>query len=119
MLLQNFTGNDTKCEITFYIGEDMEPPIFVNYRLTRFYQNYQSYFLSRDGWELQGKPEDGTGCPGEARMGVTLTRTCDNENTLFENGIQTNTCKTLRPCGRAAYSYFSDKFRVKHKPNCT
>ena len=112
-------SNDTKCEITFFVGEDMEPPIFVNYRLTKFYQNYQSYFLSRDGWELQGRPEDGAGCPGDPRMGVQLTRNCVQDETLFENGIQTDTCKTLKPCGRAAYSYFSDKFVVKHKQNCT
>ena len=112
------SSNDTKCEITFYIGEDMEPPIYVNYRLTKFYQNYQSYFLSRDAWELMGKPDQSVGCPGDPRMGVQTTRTCESDKTLFENGIQTDTCKELKPCGRAAYSYFSDKFVVKHKQNC-
>ena len=84
----------TKCEINFMLVKT-EPPIFVNYRLTRFYQNYQSYFLSR--WMgTSGRPEDGTGCPGEARMVSHSPNMWQWEHTLRTEFRQTHA--KLRPC---------------------
>eukprot|EP00940_MAST-03C_sp_MAST-3C-sp2_P002681 g2681.t1 len=113
--------NETKstCHINFYVTEKLDAPIFVNYRLTKFYQNYQAYFLSRDAWELMGKHDSATGCPANSRMGIGQTKTCDTGRTLFENGVQTNDCKDLVPCGRAAYSYFSDTFEIVTPSACS
>ena len=81
-------GNATRSCFTINITSDMQPPVYVYYKLTNFYQNHRRYVKSRSDTELQG-------------VSSPATATCDP---LEKNDAG----QTYYPCGLIAASTFND-----------
>ncbi|OJJ30743.1 hypothetical protein ASPWEDRAFT_121391 [Aspergillus wentii DTO 134E9] len=93
---QRSTRNDTNatiCTLSFYIPEDIGPPVFMYYRLTNFYQNHRRYVQSLDLDQLKGKAVDNATINGSA---------CDPLT------VDPITNKAYYPCGLIANSLFND-----------
>ena len=82
----------------------MEPPIWLQYRLTNFYQNYNSYFMSRDSMQLRGMT-DSSECmlDGSGSVGIGVCSSGQH----------------LSPCGLFAQSLFNDSYQIVQQDNCT
>ena len=82
----------------------MEPPIWLQYRLTNFYQNYNSYFMSRDSMQLRGMT-DSSECmlDGSGSVGIGVS----------------SSGQYLSPCGLFAQSLFNDSYQIVQQDNCT
>ena len=75
------------CQLQFEIPDTIEPPVFLYYRLTNFYQNHRRYVKSFDAGQLSGQNNSPlSGCP--------------------PLDVQSN--KTIYPCGLIANSMFND-----------
>ncbi|KAJ1970439.1 alkylphosphocholine resistance protein lem3, partial [Dimargaris xerosporica] len=89
---------DNVCTLQFSLPKNLEPPVFLYYRLTNFYQNHRRYVKSLHADQLRGdaiqagtlESSSRTGCPPLATMQV--------------NGTQ----KIIYPCGLIANSMFND-----------
>ncbi|KAF8321425.1 putative LEM3 /CDC50 family transcription regulatory protein [Cantharellus anzutake] len=85
------------CRIRFNLPADLEPSVFLYYRLTNFFQNHRRYVKSLDKSQLKGNYRsasdlDGGNCKPLGKMRV--------------NG----TDKAIYPCGLIANSLFNDTF---------
>ncbi|KAG8937105.1 hypothetical protein FRC02_006305 [Tulasnella sp. 418] len=49
-------GQKSACTIRFDLPADLQPPVFVYYKLTNFHQNHRRYVQSLDVDQLKGKP---------------------------------------------------------------
>ncbi|KAJ6606611.1 cell cycle control protein [Mycena vulgaris] len=82
-----------QCIIEFTIPADIDPSIFLYYKLTNFFQNHRRYVKSLNSDQLKGK-------------GVS--------NTTLEGGdckpLATIGGKAIYPCGLIANSIFNDTF---------
>ena len=78
------------------------------YRLTSFYQNYNSYFSSRDSLQLMGENSDASTCAAVNsdynRIGVTE----ENCDPATDAG-----CEYMFPCGLISNSMFNDTFTLE------
>ncbi|KAL8726631.1 MAG: hypothetical protein Q9166_006590 [cf. Caloplaca sp. 2 TL-2023] len=83
------------CSIRFTIPHELEPPVFLYYRLTNFYQNHRRYVKSQDTNQLKGDA---------VPVGTISSSTCDP---LRLNDEKT---KPIYPCGLIANSLFNDSF---------
>ncbi|THV08082.1 transcription regulator [Dendrothele bispora CBS 962.96] len=82
-----------QCVLNFTVPIDLDPPVFLYYGLTNFYQNHRRYVKSLDSDQLRGRG-------GSAD---TLNKgDCDPLGSL--NG------KPIYPCGLIANSVFNDTF---------
>lgn len=81
--------------VNLTISEQMDPPIYLYYQLSNFYQNHRRYVKSRSDDQLRGREP----------MGVSDLSDCDP---LITNPMQNNSI--LYPCGLVANSFFNDKF---------
>ncbi|KAI9287159.1 CDC50/LEM3 family [Umbelopsis sp. AD052] len=79
-----------QCIIEFTVPQTMKAPIFINYRLTNFYQNHRQYIKSFNADQLMGHPVSAG----------SLGPDCDP---LRESGG-----KAVYPCGLIANSVFND-----------
>jgi hypothetical protein len=79
-----------QCIIDFTVPQTMKAPIFINYRLTNFYQNHRQYVKSFNADQLMGHAVDGG----------TVSSTCD------PLGRANN--KIVYPCGLIANSVYND-----------
>ncbi|OZJ02699.1 hypothetical protein BZG36_04602 [Bifiguratus adelaidae] len=79
----------TRCTLQFTIPQDLQPPVFIYYRLTNFYQNHRRYVKSYDANQLLGSavPAGSLSC-----------------NQLVSNDAG----KIYYPCGLIANSQFND-----------
>ncbi|OJK03323.1 hypothetical protein ASPACDRAFT_114350 [Aspergillus aculeatus ATCC 16872] len=82
----------TVCRLIFEIPDKLEPPVFMYYRLTNFYQNHRRYVKSLDIDQLKGKAVDNETISGGS---------CDPLK-LDPSG------KAYYPCGLIANSLFND-----------
>ncbi|RAK80115.1 CDC50/LEM3 family protein [Aspergillus fijiensis CBS 313.89] len=82
----------TVCRLIFEIPDKLEPPVFMYYRLTNFYQNHRRYVKSLDIDQLKGKAVDNETISGGS---------CDPLK-LDHSG------KAYYPCGLIANSLFND-----------
>ena len=80
------------CKVSITVDEFMEAPVMLYYEIQNFHQNYRRYFVSRDDYQLQGKPE-------KYRSSVTKDF-CEPLEKLGD--IQ------LNPCGLVANTLFND-----------
>lgn len=95
--IQNETSNDElvqTCVIQFNLPRDLDPPLFLYYRLTNFFQNHRKYVDSYDLEQLSG----------HAVKDKDVTDTCEP---LKHRRIG-NSDKLIYPCGLIANSYFND-----------
>ncbi|KAL8634627.1 MAG: hypothetical protein Q9228_007784, partial [Teloschistes exilis] len=53
---RNFTPQEpsTMCSLQFTVPHELDPPVFLYYRLTNFYQNHRRYVKSLDTNQLKG-----------------------------------------------------------------
>lgn len=88
--LSNLT---TVCSLLFHLPEALEPPVYLYYHLTNFYQNHRRYVQSLDYDQLKGIAVDNSTISGS---------TCDPLR------IDPDTGKAYYPCGLIANSMFND-----------
>lgn len=92
----NGTGN-----FTFTVESDLEPPIWIYYELSAFYQNHRRYVKSYSGLQLSNQ---------EHRPGAALdeiSRNCNPEEVRRGRGD-----RVLYPCGLVPLSIFNDTFAL-------
>jgi LEM3 (ligand-effect modulator 3) family / CDC50 family len=89
-------GSTTQCTIYFDIPEPIGPPVFLYYRLTKFYQNHRRYVSSLDTDQLKGVAVDNKTIKNSA---------CDPLTTDPVTG------KAYYPCGLIANSLFNDSIQ--------
>ncbi|KAJ9454159.1 ALA-interacting subunit 3 [Diplonema papillatum] len=141
--LRALSGCDPKCTkgITITIEETMEPPIFLYYKLTNFYQNHRRYAKSRSDKQLAGDSTNGevSDCPPVKNPG-TLTNEgwCQETLSTACADAMISTCETMTgdvctkstnrfpvgdltysPCGLVAWSTFNDSFTLVDSNNIT
>ncbi|KAL9004587.1 MAG: hypothetical protein Q9188_002596 [Gyalolechia gomerana] len=93
---RNYTTTEPspQCSIQFTIPHDLDPPVFLYYRLTNFYQNHRRYVKSLDTNQLKG----------DAVPGPTIENSnCDPLKVDSEK-------RPYYPCGLIANSLFNDSF---------
>lgn len=96
------TSEDTGLvyNVTIDIDQTMNPPIYLNYRLSHFFQNYRRYVRSYDATIMwSGDPGPGV----EACLPYTY------ENTVGANASEPYD-GAVNPCGQIAHSLFNDTF---------
>jgi len=92
------TTNATKpCVFNLTIPAQMDPTIYVYYRLDNFYQNHRRYARSRNDDQLDGVGPE-----------VSQFDSCDPLKFINDNG--TDLQNWLVPCGLIAGSVFNDSF---------
>ncbi|KAJ6484686.1 cell cycle control protein [Mycena sanguinolenta] len=82
-----------QCIIQFDVVSDMDPNVFLYYKLTNFYQNHRGYVKSLDSDQLQGKFVSA----GDLNKGSCKP-------------LATIDGKPIYPCGLIANSQFNDTF---------
>ncbi|KAL8747561.1 MAG: hypothetical protein Q9190_000600, partial [Brigantiaea leucoxantha] len=82
------------CTIQFPIPNKLDPPVFLYYRLTNFYQNHRRYVKSLDSDQLKGDAVSADSIKGGD---------CDPLETDDTN-------RPYYPCGLVANSQFNDTF---------
>ena len=93
-------GDGIACEVDLEIPDDMEPPIYVYYRLDNFFQNHRRFEDSLPLMQLRGL---GNG-EGEATK-------CSPQ--LYLDGDKN---KIIYPCGLVAWSFFNDTYSIRRAP---
>ncbi|KAL8814084.1 MAG: hypothetical protein Q9223_006664 [Gallowayella weberi] len=95
---RNYTPKDPTpmCSIQFTIPHELDPPVFLYYRLTNFYQNHRRYVKSLDTNQLKG----------DAVPSSTIASS--NCDPLRNDGSTPK--KPYYPCGLIANSLFNDSF---------
>lgn len=91
--LVNSTDDTQTCYVQFTLPRDLDPPIYLYYRLTNFYQNHRKFVESFDLSQIGGLAVSADG----------LTTDC-NPLRVDDNG------KPYYPCGLIANSFFNDTF---------
>ncbi|KAJ3047885.1 hypothetical protein HK097_011080 [Rhizophlyctis rosea] len=95
------------CTVRFEVDENFNPPVFLYYRLTNFYQNHRRYVKSFDTDQLKGT----------RKSSDKLSTNCDPLKTppegtwVMVNGVNTTSLSDAQyyPCGLIANSMFSDE----------
>ncbi|CAE6409057.1 unnamed protein product [Rhizoctonia solani] len=85
------TSSGIQCTIAFNVPADLEPPVFLYYRLTSFYQNHRRYVKSMDADQLKGT----------AVSASTLNGGDCKPLAILDD-------KIVYPCGLIANSMFND-----------
>ncbi|KAJ2682970.1 alkylphosphocholine resistance protein lem3 [Coemansia spiralis] len=96
---QRYDSEERVCTISFNLPKDLEPDVFLYYRLTNFYQNHRRYTKSFDVDQLKGK----TRSASDLNNGD-----CSPLDSHSENG---GPKKPYYPCGLIANSIFNDTIR--------
>lgn len=84
------------CSLQFTIPHELDPPVFLYYRLTNFYQNHRRYVKSQDADQLKG----------DAVSSGTIGSSNCNPLRLDDQK------KPYYPCGLIANSLFNDSFAM-------
>lgn len=88
----SFGDLEQTCYVQFNLPRDLKPPIYLYYKLTRFYQNHRKYVESYDVDQLGG----------HAISADDLSTDC--------KPLRSDSDKAIYPCGLIANSYFNDTF---------
>lgn len=106
-------GQGCRTLVRFKIPEKMDPPVYMYYKLTNFYQNHRRFAKSRSDKQLTG-----------ADVGKTDMADCDPLLTPGDTAGSGATPMTINgqatsygalkyaPCGLVAWSMFNDTFRL-------
>ncbi|KAJ1951949.1 alkylphosphocholine resistance protein lem3, partial [Linderina pennispora] len=92
---EKYDTDTNTCSIMFNMPKDLEPTVFLYYRLTNFYQNHRRYARSFDSDQLKGKHRSASDIKGGD---------CDPLDVQTINGVR----KPIFPCGLIANSMFND-----------
>jgi len=103
--------DEMPCFVDFEVPDDMEPPVYVYYKLTDYYQNHKLYVRSRDDEQLGG----GSKLPNDLE--------CDEKFSLSPPDVdifgvwsvadELDTMdNVVYPCGLVANSVFNDSFAI-------
>jgi len=103
------------CTINLNVTADMEPPIYMYYKLTRFYQNHRMYVKSRNDPQLAG----GTGFTPDDLAPTCKVAGSDSNvgwaradwDSDGEGGDLVS--NSVSPCGLIAFSMFNDSFQLQ------
>lgn len=98
--------NVPQCIIDFTVPQTMKAPVFINYRLTNFYQNHRQYIKSYNSDQLMGHSVNQAG----------VDSTC--------SPLGSSNGKIMYPCGLIANSVYNGKslnhffffFGLRQKP---
>lgn len=93
------------CVLTIDIEETMQPPIYIYYELTNFFQNHRRYVKSRSDVQLQGKVDYKIGDVEDCRDGGYLFRDPELPEPFVPGNVR-------NPCGLIAQSFFTDKIHL-------
>lgn len=102
------TSSGIQCNIEFDVPADLQPPVFMYYRLTNFYQNHRRYVKSMDADQLKGKAVsastlDGGDCKPLAVLDDKIVYPCGLiANSMFNDTIGNATL--LSPSGTYGFS---------------
>lgn len=88
----SFGDLEQVCQIQFTLPRNLQPPIYLYYKLTSFYQNHRKYVNSYDLEQLMGHAVD----KGD------LVSQCDP--------LKIRDDKIVYPCGLVANSFFNDTY---------
>ncbi|KAL9042349.1 MAG: hypothetical protein Q9180_000660 [Flavoplaca navasiana] len=99
---RNYTPEEPSqmCSITFNLPHELEPPVFLYYRLTNFYQNHRRYVKSQDTNQLKG---DAVSKEAIESSNCDPLRINNDEGTADRG-------RPFYPCGLIANSLFNDSF---------
>eukprot|EP00475_Leptophrys_vorax_P004667 TRINITY_DN12778_c0_g1_i1.p1 TRINITY_DN12778_c0_g1~~TRINITY_DN12778_c0_g1_i1.p1 ORF type:complete len:364 (+),score=25.91 TRINITY_DN12778_c0_g1_i1:141-1232(+) len=86
------------CSLAIKVTKRMDPPVYVYYQLTKFYQNHRRYVKSRSDSQLRG-----------VNISSSDFETCQPEAYLWDNQAY-----PIRPCGLIAWSQFNDSFSLSN-----
>mmetsp|Transcript_108218 Transcript_108218/g.186862 ORF Transcript_108218/g.186862 Transcript_108218/m.186862 type:complete len:393 (-) Transcript_108218:310-1488(-) len=105
-----------KCEewISIDIDKDMEPPVYMYYKLENFYQNHRRYAKSRSDTQLAGSSvsyNSISDCKPVRYKGELM------DQTQFEPNSDTGIRNIYAPCGLIGWSMFNDSFSVYMPPS--
>lgn len=89
-----FKNDTTICSLFFTLPNEIGPPVYFYYRLSKFYQNHRRYVKSMDLDQLKGK----------ALSNATINSGSCDPLRLNPDG------KAYYPCGLIANSLFNDTF---------
>jgi len=103
--------------VSFEIPETMDPPVFLYYELTGFYQNFRRLVDSRSDEQLSGGTQDcacrdNLACPPQEHVGQYHN---NGDWSLVFNDTSVKQAKDVPygPCGQMAYTMFNDSFVLK------
>jgi len=94
------------CNVSIVVSERMEPPIYLYYRLSNYYQNHRRYVRSRDDLQLKGTTV--------AFEDLAETDSCHYHvsNSSTDTDVDKHPANIINPCGLIAFSYFNDSFAL-------
>ena len=109
-------GDDVTCSVTMTVTEAMEPPIFLHYQLTNFFQNHRRYTTNRLDQQLRGQDWTSKKLYETAVLDkcASAADTCTSgavESKLAADG--TTQLYWCNPCGLVARSFFTDQFALQ------
>ena len=90
-------GDGIACEVTLEIPNDMEPPIYMYYRLDNFFQNHRRFEDSLPLMQLRGL---GNGEDESVKCSPQLYLEGDKDKIIY-------------PCGLVAWSFFNDTYAIR------
>ncbi|KAJ2612805.1 alkylphosphocholine resistance protein lem3 [Coemansia sp. RSA 1804] len=93
---QQYDSDTSTCTITFALPKDLEPDVFLYYRLTSFYQNHRRYTRSFDVDQLKGKVRTASDLDG------------GDCSPLDSHSVDGGAKRPYYPCGLIANSIFND-----------
>lgn len=95
-LFNSTDSSPQTCVVRFTLPKNLDPPIYLYYKLTNFFQNHRKYVESYDLEQLKG-------------IAVSEGSLTDNCKPLMHSG-EGDDRKIIYPCGLIANSLFNDTF---------
>ena len=109
-------GADVTCEVKLSVTEALEPPIYLQYQLTGFFQNHRRYYGSRLDQQLRGEDYDSE----EAYQQAVNDKCYGAADTCLKGAVESKLASDgttqlywCNPCGLVARSFFTDQFALK------
>lgn len=90
-------------DVSIDVPETMDPPIYVNFRLGKYFQNYRRYVRSFDPNQMH----DGTTGPGISACRPYVYANFESADPSLPND------GAILPCGQIAHSFFNDTFQAR------
>lgn len=96
----------TRCHKEFTVSEEMQPPIYMYYQLTNFYQSHRRYLKSRSAAQLAGKKVDDSTLTTDCYPAITNR---DLGKTVSWGNVTLDPDAIASPCGLVAATMFNGK----------